>query len=112
MNLETQLTWNGQIRLSSFGDNFTLGDLFDSILTDMKFDPSNPFVRFAVGEGGAFYTNDGVNWIRLLHTGALAGRPANCYYDWITNPEDSALYVAFAGRSLVKISELPQNTIV
>jgi hypothetical protein len=82
------------------------------ILTDMQFDPSNPLVRFAVGQGGAFYTNDGVNWIRLLHTGAMAGRPANCYYDWITNPDDPALYVSFAGRSLVKISDLPQSTIV
>ena len=82
------------------------------ILTDMQFDPSNPLVRFAVGQGGAFYTNDGVNWIRLLHTGAMTGRPANCYYDWITNPDDPALYVSFAGRSLVKISDLPQSPIV
>jgi hypothetical protein len=111
-NLETQLTLGGQIYPSSFSDDTSIGDYFDSILTDMKFDPNNPLVRFAVGEGGAFYTNDGVNWIRLLHAGALAGRPANCYYDWITNPDDPALYVAFAGRSLMKISQLPQSTIV
>jgi hypothetical protein len=89
-----------------------IGDYFDVVLTDMKFDPYNPLVRFAVGQGGAFYTNDGVNWIRLLHAGAIAGRPANCYYDWITNPDDPTLYVSFAGRSLMKISQLPQSTII
>jgi hypothetical protein len=50
-----------------------------------------------------------VNWTRLLRTGALAGRPANCYFDGISNLGDPALYVAFAGRSLVKITDLPQN---
>jgi hypothetical protein len=51
-------------------------------------------------------TTDGVNWQRLLDTGALRGRPANCYFDWITDPSDPALYVSFAGRSIVKISGL------
>ena len=40
--------------------------------------------RFAVGLGGAFMTTDGVNWQRLLDTGAMRGRPANCYFDWIS----------------------------
>ncbi len=104
---EAQLTWGGQIALSSNDNSSGIQDEFDMILTDMQFDPSNPLVRFAVGQGGAFYTNDGVNWIRLLHTGALTGRPANCYYDWISTPSDPALYVSFAGRSVVKISDLP-----
>ena len=89
-----------------------IGDHFDLILTDMQFHPSNELVRFAVGEGGAFYTNDGVNWIRLLHSGAFPGRPSNCYYDWISVPSDPALYVGFAGRSLVKIDQLPGSTVV
>ncbi len=110
--LEAQLTWGNQIQLSSYDTSSGIGDYFDMILTDMQFDPHNPLVRFAVGEGGVFYTNDGVNWIRLLHAGAIAGRSANCYYDWITNPDDPALYVAFAGRSLVRINQLPLSTIV
>ena len=51
-------------------------------------------------------TEDGVTWIRLLHAGALPGRPANCYYDQISDPDNPALYVAFAGRGIVKITEL------
>jgi hypothetical protein len=77
------------------------------VLTDMQFDPFHSMTRFAVGEGGAFFTNDGVNWNRLLDTDALPGLPANCYYDWVSNPCERALYVSFAGRGLVKISPLP-----
>jgi hypothetical protein len=72
----------------------------------MQFDPFDPQRRFAVGLGGAFWTFDGVNWHRLLDTGALRGRPSNCYFDWISNPSDPALYVSFAGRGIVKISGL------
>ncbi|HYW42128.1 MAG TPA: hypothetical protein VE959_04680 [Bryobacteraceae bacterium] len=110
VSLETQLTWNNRIAVSSSDDSSGLGDRFDLVLTDMQFDPYNPPVRFAVGEGGAFVTIDGVNWTQLLHTGALAGRPANCYYDWIS-PSAPSLYVAFAGRSLVKIADLLLTTI-
>jgi len=77
---------------------------YDVILTDMQFDPFNPGRRFAAGLAGAFMTDDGVTWQRLLDTAALRGRPANCYYDWVTAPTDPALYVSFAGRSLVKIT--------
>jgi hypothetical protein len=52
-------------------------------------------------------TTDGVSWTRLLHTGAFPGRPTNCLYDPVSNSADPALYVAFAGRSIVKITELP-----
>ena len=107
VNLETQLTWSRKIAFSTNDNTSSVGDHFDLILTDMQFDPSNPRRRFAVGLGGAFMTDDGVNWVRLLHTGALAGRPANCCYDPVSNPSDPALYVAFAGRSVVKISRLP-----
>jgi hypothetical protein len=72
----------------------------------MQFDPHDPGRRFAVGLGGAFMTGDRVNWVRLLDTGALRGRPSNCYFDWISQPSDPALYVSFAGRSIVKISGL------
>ncbi|HLZ85057.1 MAG TPA: hypothetical protein VKQ54_15945 [Caulobacteraceae bacterium] len=110
-NLEKELTWNRQIALQTNDNTSGVGDHFDLVLTDMQFDPNDGGKRFAVGQGGAFYTFDGVNWTRLLHTGALPGRPANCYYDWITDPNVPALYVAFAGRSLVKITDLPQPTI-
>jgi hypothetical protein len=100
--LEIQLTWNEQI-LFAINDDSPAGDYSDLLLTDMKFDPNNPLVRFAVGKGGAFYTVDGSKWTRLLHTGALPGHPCYCYYDPITNPADPALYVAFAGRGVVRV---------
>jgi photosystem II stability/assembly factor-like uncharacterized protein len=105
-SLETQLTWNHQIAISSNDDQGGIGEHFDLVLTDMQFDPNNPLVRFAIGLGGVFLTIDGVNWTRLLHTGALSGRPSSCYYDWISDPFDPALYVSFAGRSLMKITDL------
>jgi hypothetical protein len=110
-NLMNQLTCGGRIpadrgELSGESDEFV-----EVVLTDMQFDPYNSLTRFAVGEGGAFFTNDGVNWNRLLDTGALPGRPTNCYYDWVSDPCQRALYVAFAGRSLVKISPLPWGAL-
>ena len=100
LNLEVQLTWNHKIPLS-------LAD----VLTDMKFDPSFPRARFAVGAGGAFMTVDGVTWTRLLHTAALPGRPSTCYLDSFSE-KAAALYVAFGGRSLVKIPGLSLTDIV
>ena len=104
-NLETQLTWDGRLALGSNDNSSGVSDWFDLILTDVQFDPRAP-IRFAVGEGGAFGTYDGVNWSRLLHTGALPSRPGNCYYDWHSNHDEPALYVATAGRGLVKITGL------
>ena len=106
-SLQTQLTCDGRIpiergEISGESDHFV-----EEVLTDMQFDPFMSLTRFAVGEGGAFYTNDGVNWNRLLDTGAFPGRPTNCYYDWVSKPCERSLYVAFAGRGLVKISPLP-----
>ena len=105
--LETQLTWNGQIPFSTDDSSSGVGGSADLLLTDMKFDPNNPLLRFAVGQGGAFYTMDGTNWTRLLHTSALPSRPAVCYYDPITNPTDPALYVALTDRGAVKIDGFP-----
>ncbi len=105
-SLEQQLTCGGRIPVTR-GDNADgQGDGLGVVLTDMQFDPVNPGRCFAVGLGGAFMTLDGVNWLRILDTGALRGRPSNCYYDWITVPFDPTLYVGFAGRSIVKISGL------
>jgi hypothetical protein len=110
-NLEIQLTWNYQIAVGSNDNVGGLNDFFDLVLTDMKFDPANPGIRFAVGEGGAFLTFDGVNWTRLLHSGAMPGRPGSCYYDWITDPYDPALYVSLAGRGIVKITDMQLSVI-
>jgi hypothetical protein len=104
VKLEQQLTCGGRIPAARTEDADAQGDHLDLVLTDMQFDPFDPNRRFAVGLGGAFWTHDGVNWERLLDTGALRGRPSNCYFDWISNPSDPALYVSFAGRSIVKIS--------
>ena len=104
-NLEKELTWNGQITISTNFDPAGIGEFFDLVLTDMKFDPNFLGARFAVGAGGAFMTIDGVTWTRLLHTAALTGRPSSCYLDSVSEAT-AALYVAFAGRSIVKISGL------
>ena len=106
-SLEQQLTCDRHIPIDRNEESNGQGDHFDVVLTDMKFDPFHPQKRFAVGLAGAFMTNDGVNWERLLDTAALRGRPTNCYYDWISLPSVPALYVGFAGRSLVKISPVP-----
>jgi hypothetical protein len=107
-------TWQSDFNL---GQQLTCGGLIpilrpeiddvDVVLTDMQFDPFDSGRRFAVGMAGVFMTTDGVNWNRLLDTQAFPGRPVSCYYDWISNAPESALYVAFAERGLVKISSLP-----
>jgi hypothetical protein len=104
-NLATELTWNGQITISANVDPAGIGEFFDLVLTDMKFDPNFFGARFAVGAGGAFMTIDGVTWTRLLHTAALTGRPSSCYLDSMSEAT-ATLYVAFAGRSIVKIPNL------
>ncbi len=104
-NLETQLTWNKQIPISTNDDPAGIGEQFDLVLTDMKFDPNFFAARFAIGAGGAFMTIDGVNWTRLLHTAALPGRPSSCYLDSLSQAT-ATLYIAFAGRSVVKIPDL------
>ena len=105
--LQREVTWNGQLAIKANGDSSGLGEQLDLVLTDMAFDPDDPLTRFAAGEGGVFATFDGgTTWRRLLHTGALCGRPANLYYDKVSDPFVPALYVGFAGRSVVRITEL------
>jgi len=111
-SLEQQLSCGGRIPIGRSETITGQGDFADIVLTDMKFDPFNPLRRFAVGEAGGFFTDDGVTWVRLLDTAAMRGRPLSCYYDRMSNPTDPALYVAFAGRSIVKISGLPITIFV
>ena len=112
VSLQQQLTWDGLIPAGRGQDDDSQGDHLDVVLTDMQFDPFNPWRRFAVGLGGAFMTVDGMNWERLLDTGALRGRPSNCYFDQTSQPAQPALYVSFAGRSIVKITDLPAPPIL
>jgi hypothetical protein len=103
--LEKQLTAGHTIPL---GRNETLPnvDHVDAVLSDMQFHPFDPLARIAVGFAGVFQTADGVNWTRLLDTSALPGRPGNCYFDFISNPAEPAVYVGLDGRGLVKIASL------
>jgi hypothetical protein len=104
--LEQQLTCGGRIPVTRNEDDDGIGDHLDVVLTDLQFDPLDSNRRFAVGLGGAFMTRDGATWERLLDTGALRGRPSNCYFDSISTPSDPTLYVSFAGRSIVRINDL------
>ncbi len=72
----------------------------------MQFDPFDGNRRFAVGLAGAFMTSDGATWQRVLDTGAMRGLPTNCFFDQWSVPSDPSLYVGFAGRGIVKISDL------
>jgi hypothetical protein len=94
--LEQALSAVGQIPLDR---QPTLGVYVDLALADMQFDPHDPLRRFAMGTAGAFFTKDGVQWIRLLDTGALPGLQANAIM--IGSPNRRLL--GSAGRGLVKI---------
>ena len=82
-------------------------------LTSMEFVPDEPQMRFATGEAGVFFTNEGASangkdeaWHRLLDTNALSCLPNSTYFDK-TNTAGRALYVACAGRSLISFVGLP-----
>jgi hypothetical protein len=104
-SLEVQLSCGHTIPLNR-SESIDGQDHLDVVLSDMQFHPPDPLARFAVGFAGAFHTADGSNWVRLLDTAALSGRPVNCYFDSISKPAEPALYVAFDGRSVVKVTDL------
>jgi hypothetical protein len=101
-SLERMVTCNGRIPAG----RDEASDTTQVVLSDMQFDPFDPGRRFAVGVAGAFMTTDGATWQRLLDTGAIRGLPTNCYFDWSSVPSDPSVYVGFAGRGIVKISDL------
>ena len=101
-SLERMVTCNGRIP----ADRDEVSDTTQVVLSDMQFDPFDGLKRFAVGVAGAFMTTDGVTWQRLLDTGAMRGLPTNCFFDQWSVPSNPSLYVGFAGRSIVKISDL------
>jgi len=99
-NLEQALSGGGRIPLNRNSESNVYVEV---PLADMQFDPSAPLRRFSVGQAGAFFTEDGIHWTRLLDTAALPGLPTNCYFDSVSDPAHPTVYVGFAGRSLVKI---------
>src|SRR5262249_34010137 len=111
-NLEQALSEGGRIPpnrnskrgVSAKGPTAESGVFVEVPLADMQFDPNVPLRRFAVGIAGAFATDDGVHWTRLLDSKAFSGLATNSYYDFISDPPNRNLYVGFAGRSLVRIS--------
>jgi len=107
-SLNRMVTSNGRIPAG----RDEVSDTSQVVLSDMQFDPFNPGRRFAVGSAGAFMTTDGVSWQRLLDTGAMRGLPTNCYFDWSSASSDPSLYVGFAGRGLVKISDLGLGGVI
>jgi hypothetical protein len=54
---------------------------------------------------------DGTNWRRLLSTAAFPGHPVAAYFDPISNPDGRALYVAMAGRSILRLSPIPKPVL-
>jgi len=101
-NLDRMVTCNGRIPAA----RDEVSDTTQVVLSDMQFGPFNGNRRFAVGVAGVFMTTDGVAWQRLLDTGAMRGLPTNCFFDQWSAPSDPSLYVGFAGRGIVKISDL------
>lgn len=107
-SLERMVTCDGRIP----ADRDEVGDTSQVVLSDMQFDPFNPGRRFAVGAAGAFMTDDGATWKRLLDTGAMRGLPTNCFFDWASDASNPCLYVGFAGRGIVKLSELGLGGVI
>lgn len=78
------------------------------MVRDMIFDRVERTVRFAVGDAGIFYTTNGVTWMRLLSTTAMAGHPVAAYFDRISDPSVRTLYVAVNGRGILAFSPIPK----
>jgi len=79
----------------------------DALLQDMQFDPDDPNTMYAAGPAGTFYSVDGVHWDTLVNCTALCARPMGLFYDRISHPVTRSLYMAFAYRGLLKLSQLP-----
>jgi hypothetical protein len=107
-SLERMVTCDGRIP----AERDEVGDTTQVVLSDMQFDAFDPNRRFAVGAAGAFMTLDGVTWQRLLDTGAMRGLPTNCFFDQTSAPSDPSLYVGFAGRGIVRITDLGLGAVV
>jgi photosystem II stability/assembly factor-like uncharacterized protein len=97
VNLDNAITENH--RFSYFGDI--------SVIKDMIFVRGEKGTHFAVGSAGVFFTLNGSNWTRLLSTSAFPSHPVSAYFDNISDACDRALYVAIAGRGVLRIDPIP-----
>jgi hypothetical protein len=98
--LERALTENGAFPFDIPDD----GNPGEALVRDMLFDPDRPGCRFAVGPAGVFHTLDGLRWVALLRSSAMAIRPNNAAYDIASCPR--ALYVATSNRGLLRLSPI------
>jgi hypothetical protein len=101
--LERALTENGAFPVVVPDD----GNPGQALLRDMHFDPALPGLRFAIGPAGVFQTTDGVRWSCLMRSSAMACRPSNAAYDFVSCPR--ALYVATSNRGLLKLAPFPPD---
>ena len=99
--LERALTENGAFPLVLPDD----GNPSPALLRDMQFDPNHARHRYAVGPAGVFQTLDGVRWTCLMRSSAMACRPMNAAYDFVSCPR--ALYVSTSNRGLLQLAPLP-----
>jgi hypothetical protein len=66
------------------------------------------WTRFAFGTAGVFWSeNFGVEWLPILNSIALPGRPESGFFDPLSNQSDRALYVECEGRSILRIGGIP-----
>ncbi len=108
-------TWSNDDSLTSIATedgNFVLAPSAPyppdwTVIQDIVFDGTEPGTRFAVGAAGVFYTLDGATWVRLLSTSAYPSHPVSAFFDRVSDPCNRALYVAFSGRSVVRIAPIP-----
>jgi hypothetical protein len=79
-----------------------------SLLQDMLFLRGERQTRFAFGTAGVFWTdNFGVEWLPIVNSIALPGRPESGFFDALSDPSDRALYVECEGRSILRIGGIP-----
>lgn len=102
--LETALSENGTY---PFTISYISATPNDALLQDMQFDPDDPNTLYATGPAGTFYSVDGVSWYTLVNCTALCARPMGLFYDRISHPVTRSLYMSFAYRGLLKLSQLP-----
>lgn len=79
-----------------------------SLLQDMLFMRGERQTRFAFGTAGVFWTeNFGVEWLPVMNSIALPGRPESGFFDPLSHQSDRALYVECEGRSVLRIGGIP-----
>jgi hypothetical protein len=78
-----------------------------TVITDMLFSRGEANTRFVLGDAGVFGTINGFEWITLLDSVVIPGRPESGFFDPLSDPNDRALYVALEGRSILRLGGIP-----